>query len=627
MRAIPGLIGATAVAVALLWGCGLLVARPLLPRRYWPLLPLIAPYLGVALISAVGHYASAAGASLRSVLWLFAGLAAAGWAVLVFDGRLRRFPRSSAAALVVCLLSFLLAAAPLLFVGRLTTIGGTLDGISYAVRSEYLQDAPLQPPQIQAGMPYLGWVSAQIVLLRAGDVMLVGVLGLLTGLRSYELLSVVPALFVALTAGSVYVLGRAALGFSRRAALLAAALVGVNNLLLWPVYDNFLSQVISISFLPLVLAFGVEAQRRPGWRMAALFGALFSALVSVYPVYAVHALAAVLFFWGLAWLLRPRGPRLRSLARASLWWVGALVAAGLWNGLALARAPRELSLLSGALRSDAVQHVGRGNILVFPPVIEVLGLVAHAASAYGAGWKRVPMPALTTLGLAFAAFAVYGWWRLGPRARLAAAALLLTSAALAAQQRWGASYPYGYFKAISAVVAEVVMLVAAGIAAVWRSRLPARKWIAAGAALLLLGINLKHTLWTQSYVLQDSYRVVVSPELIEIAQSARNVPRDAWILIDLAPGMHQLWLGYLLRDRKINYREPLWINQVETPGASTAFYRYAVVDTQLEARRRRRAAALNEPWHDPASYVQLGGSGRYALRERRDRRLATSVGR
>ncbi|HEX7184324.1 MAG TPA: hypothetical protein VF756_21020 [Thermoanaerobaculia bacterium] len=620
MRVLFGLAGVSAVAAALLWGCGLLVARPLLPRRYWPALPLIAPYLGFALISAVGHYASAAGASLRSVLWLFIGLAAAGWTWLVFDRRLRRFPRSSAAALVICLLSFLLAAAPLLVVGHLTTIGATVDGISYAVRSEYLQDFPLQLPDIEAGTPYLGWVRAQIGRLRAGDVMLVGVLGLLTGLRSYELLSIVPALFVALMAGSVYVLGRAALGFSRRAALLAAALVGAHNLLLWPVYDNFLSQVVSISFLPLVLAFGVEAQRRPEWRMAALFGVLFSALVSVYPIYALHALAAVLLFWGLAWLLRPRGPRLRALGRASLWWMGALAAAGLWNGFALARAPSELGLLSGALTSSAAQNVGPGNILVFPPVIEVLGLIAHAAAAYGEGWKRVPMPVLTTLGLAFAGLAVYGWWRLGPRARLAAAALLLTGAALAAQQRWGAGYPYGYFKAVSAVVAEVMMLVAAGIAAVWRSRLPARKWIAAGAALLLLGINLKHTLWTQSYVLQD--RVVVSRELIGIAQAARTAPRDAWILIDLAPGLHQHWLGYLLKDRKIHYRERLWISHVETPGTSNAFYRYAVVDKQLDGPRRR-TVALDEPWYDPASYVRRGDSGRYDLRERRDATLAS----
>ena len=44
---------------------------------------------------------------------------------------------------------------------------------------------------------------------------------------------------------------------------------------------------------PLVLAFGVEGARRPGWRMAALFALVMSGLVSVYPIFAARALAAL----------------------------------------------------------------------------------------------------------------------------------------------------------------------------------------------------------------------------------------------------------------------------------------------------------------------------------------------
>src|SRR5436309_2128281 len=253
MRVLFDLAVVTAVAAALLWGCGFLLAW-LVPRSYRPLLPLLAPFLGFALISAVGHYASAAGLSLRSVLGLFIALAAAGWAAVALDRRLRRFPRSSAPALAVCLFAFVLAVVPLISLGYLTTIGTILDGISYAVRSEYLQDAPLRLPEIAAGKPYLGWVRGQIELLRAGDVMLVGVLGLLTRRRSFELLSVVPALFFALTAGSVFVWARVSLRLGRRGALLAAVLTALSNLLLWPVYDNFLSQAIAIGVLPLVLS-------------------------------------------------------------------------------------------------------------------------------------------------------------------------------------------------------------------------------------------------------------------------------------------------------------------------------------------------------------------------------------
>ena len=415
---IASLAGIVVVAAGLLWGCGLLVARPLLPRRYLPLLPLIAPLLGFSLISAVAHYASAAGFSLRGVLWLFIGLAAAGWVVTLLDRRLRRWPRSSAPALAICLVGFVLALRPLLDLGYLTTVGETIDAVSYAVRSEYLQTAPLTKlPELQPGKPYLGWVRLQLEVLRAGDVYLVGLLGLLTGRRSHELLTIVPALFFALTAGSVYVLARGALGFRRLAALLAAALVAVHNLLLWPVYDNFLSQAVALSLLPLVLAFGIEGARRPGWRLAALFAILLSGLVSVYPAFALIALAAVLLVWGLSWLRRPR---LRTLGHAALWWLGALCLAALWNGVALARTAAELALVSGALTTGA-QDLG-GNIVIFPTPLEILGLISHAAAGHGSRWERVPEPVLNALGILFAGIAGYGWWRLRPRARLAMAA-------------------------------------------------------------------------------------------------------------------------------------------------------------------------------------------------------------
>lgn len=617
-RLLASITGIAGVAVALLWGCGFLVARPLLPRRYRPLLPLIAPFLGFSLISAVSHYAGAAGAPLRSVLWLLVGLAAAGWAVVLLDRRLRRFPRDP--VLAVCLLAFVLALGPLLLLGYLTTVGATIDGISYAVRSEYLQEAPLRLPEIEPGKPYIGWVRLQIDLARAGDVYLVGLLGLLTGRRSYELLTVVPALFFALTAGSVYVLARASLGFGRRAALLASALVAVHNLLLWPVYDNFLSQVIALSLMPLVLAFGVEAQRRPDWRMAALFAILFTGLVSVYPAFAVLALAAVLFFWGLAWLLRPRGPRWRSLGRAALWWLRALTLAALWNGVALARSATELGLLAPALTSGGEgANVGPGNIVVFPPAVEILGLISHAAAAYGNGWKRVPLPVLNALGLVFAGLAIYGWWRLRPRARLAVAALLMTGALLVVQQRWDAQYPYGYFKAVTTMVAEVMMLVAAGIAALGRSRLRSVRWLAAGAALLLLTVNLKHSLWTQTFVLD--HLIAADRELIGIARAASEVPPDAWVLLDIDRGLRQHWLGYLIRERKIRFRDPLWFGDVDNPGAANAFFRYAVVEKKLD--ELRRPTAPDEPWYTPATYVRLSESGRYELRERRDPVLAS----
>jgi hypothetical protein len=612
---IASLAGIVVVAAGLLWGCGLLVARSLLPRRFLPLLPLIAPLLGFSLISAVAHYASLAGAALRDVLWLFVVLAAAGWVVTLLDRRLRRWPRSSAPVLAICLLGFVFAIGPLLDLGYLTTVGATIDAVSYAVRSEYLQGAPLMKlPDFEPGKPYLGWVRLQLDLLRAGDVYFVGLLGLLTGRRSHELLTIVPALFFALTAGSVYVLARGALGFRRLAAMLAVVLVAAHNLLLWPVYDNFLSQAVALSFLPLVLAFGIEGARRPGWRVAALFAILFSGLLSVYPAFALIALAAVLLAWGLDWLRRPR---LRALGRAALWWLGALCLTALWNGVALARTAAELGLVGGALTSGA-QNLG-GNIAVFPTPLEVLGLVSHAAASHGSRWERVPEPVLNALGILFAGLAVYGWWRLRPRARLAAAALLAVSVLLMAQQRWIVPFPYGYFKAITTAAPQIMMLVAAGLAALWRARRRGVRWLAVGAALLLLAINLKHTLWTQSLVLDRS--IILDRELIDMGRAASAVEPDAWVLLDMKEGLRQHWLGYLIRDRKIRFLNPLWFGNIDDPAAADAFFRYAVIEKELDGLRSRTAS--EDPWYDPATYASRAGNAHYELRERRDALLAS----
>jgi hypothetical protein len=614
---IASLAAIVAVAVALLWGCGFLVARLFLPRRQRPVLLLVAPFLGFSLISAGAHYAGTFGAPLRSIVGVFVVLAAAGWILVLGDARWRRPSNGSLAALAICLVAFLLAIRPLFVLGYVTTLGETIDAVSYAVRSEYLQGAPLRLPEIEAGKPYLGWVRLQLDVIRAGDVYVIGLVGLLTGKRSHELLTVLPALFFALTSGAAYVLSRIGFRLRRPAALAAAGLVAVHNLLLAPLYDNFVSQGIGLAFLPLVLAFGIEAGRRFEPRSAALFAVLWTGLVSVYPTYALCGLLAVLAFWGLDRLLRSGADRWGALGKSAGWWLAAVAFAALWNGVALKRAFGELGLLSGALGTHA-QQLG-GNLRIFPPITETFGLVSHAAGAYGSRWESVPTWALNGVGLACLAAVAVGWWRMGARGRLAAAAILLVLGGLVIQQRWLAQYAYGYFKALTTAVVPLTVLLGAGLAALWRRR--DRRWrgLAAGGLLLLVGVNLKHDVWGQSVALRDS--LALNRDLIEVGQAASLVDPQAWVLLDLPQGIRQHWLGYLIRERKIRYREPLWFGDIETPGAADAYFRYAVVDRGLDPVRHRLAP--DEPWYHPATFVRRAGNEGYELRERIDAQVSS----
>jgi hypothetical protein len=90
------------------------------------------------------------------------------------------------------------------------------------------------------------------------------------------------------------------------------------------------------------------------------------------------------------------------------------------------------------------------------------------------------------------------------------------------------------------------------------------------------------------------------------------------MLLDLRPGLRQHWLGYLLRDQRIRYREPLFTWDASGPGEGRAFVQYAVVEKALDASRRLE---LGEPWYQPATYARLWGNDDYELRARRDATL------
>jgi len=597
------------VASAVLGGCGLLW-RPLLPWRARPYLTLLAPLLGLALVSGICHALGGAGLPLVRIAWLPVGLAAAGWAGALLRRRLRP-RRELMLALAVCALAFLLAALPLLALGYLTSVGLTSDAVSYAARSEYLQHAPLRAPDAVAGAPMLGLVRSHMKL-RAGDVYLLGLLGLLTGHRSFELLTLSLALFFGLAPGAVFVWARLALRLSPRVALLGAGLVGINNLVLWAVFDNFLSQMMGLSLFPALFVFAVEGFRQPGWRSAAVFGALLATLASVYPVYAVYALATVGLYWFVAWLPAHRG---RDLPRHAAWWLTAAACAVLLNGVALYRSSRELAMVSQLLKPQGAQFLGSGDILVFPSLYEIAGLVSHEAEATRVHPWPLPRGTTSLLALVVAAFAAYGWRRLAPRPRVAAAALLLAGAALAAHQRFWANppdgYPYGYFKAVSVLPMEAMVLVAAGLAAAGRRR-PALRAASVLTGLAVVVLNLMNSLWSASYAVRHT---ILTRELIAVARASAAVPAGSWVLLDveLSPPLLRTWIGYLWNDR-LRTASPRELLPRPTP-----FFRWAFVERQLDRQRQGTSTA---PWYDPAQYTAIWETPRFALRQRRDATLA-----
>jgi hypothetical protein len=603
------------VAIGLLWGCGFLPARLLLPWRLRPFTVLLAPFLGLGVVSSLAHYLSASGLPLRRTAWLFVVVAAAGW-VAALRRPPRRPPRQVLAALAIVLLAFGLAVSPLLRLGYLTTVGTTSDALSYVARGEYFQDAPLARPELIPGFPHLTWVHSQFFL-RVGDVYLLGLLGLLTGQRSFELLTVTAALFFALTAGAAFAWGRGTLRLPRDAALLGALLVALSNLLLWAVYGDFFSQAVGCALVLPVVGSGIEAGRRPSWRSAALFGLLEATLVSIYPIYACFAALFVALLWAVEIALRRHG-RPRAALRRLGWGLAAAGLALACNGVALAHSVKELRFLAGLAGPLGAEAVGRGDVRICPAPTEITGLSAHAGMVYGAPAFELAGPPLLVAAMLLCGFALYGWWRLGARARIAAGVVLGASVALAAWQRWILDQPwcyaYGYYKVVSIVALAFLPVAAAGLAAAWRDR--RWRWIAAPLALLVVGLNLWQAAWTADYAFD---RVIVDRRLIAAARVATAQPSGSWVWIDVARSLRQNWLAYLIQRHPLLFRDKIFML---SPGPLDPAARadYGVIERGLDERQRD---ALDEPWYNPTISTRIWRNDQYELRRRAGSSLAT----
>jgi len=612
------------ISVLLLWGVGVAVLALLSPRLYRREAVLIAPFFGFGLISGICHYLGALGLSVEQFGWalvLFAGIALA-----VVIARRRSWPnlRRHWRIIAICIVTYIIAMLPLIRLGYLTTVGTTIDGLSYAVRSEYLREAGLVRPDVPGGRPFYGWVAAQIDLLRVGDVYFVALVGTLSGARSYQLLTTTAALFFALAPASVYVLSRRTFYLKEPAALLAAGLVGIHNLLLWSVYDNFLSQAIAMSLFPLALSFAIEAVRTLRLPEAVGFAVLFTALISVYPVYTLPVVVAGALYGAVlgvrrVWYGRQRA--LPTIVRYLVWTAGVIVLSLIWNGVAVQRALNELGFVGQLLDPGQAGRVGQGNITVFPPVSEVAGLITHANAAYGLGAWQLPTGALVALTAVVGALIGFGWWRLPTKARPAPAVALAVTLGLALQQRFGVNpphgYPYGYFKAVSLVALTMSPLLAQGFFAILG--MPRLRHVAWLLLVGIVGLNVINTAWMIHHVLEN--RIAVTQKVIEIAPGLRDLPPDEWILLDLQPGITQHWIGYLLKDHRIRYRERLFTQHVYDHTYPPPTCQYALVERQVDALRAEQRI-LDEPWYDPQMYEVIWSNGVYDLRHRMDAVLA-----
>lgn len=589
----------------------------LVPSRFRNHVLPLSPFVGYGVLSGASHYLGWLGLSTnRFAFPLVVGLAAVSLFVWI---RCRRSCVVESGFFVVCIVvvtAFVVGVIPIINAGFLTTVGETVDAISFVSRAEEVQFRSLAVPVIDGERPVSSWAAAPMsVNLRMGDVYLVAVVCSLSGHRAYELFTIISLVFFSLTPLTVFLFCRITLNLERIPSVVGAVLVASSNLLLWAVYDDFLSQVIGTSLVPVSTTMGILAlhARRPG--LAFLSGILLSALISTYVAYAVVVLGAV----ALVSIFSRSRDESHILVRVGTSVVGlaCVVFAGfLVNGIGLIRAAKEISFLLGDARG------GGGNILVFPHPGEVFGLVNHPNQAYSLGLPELPSIVITLLFGLLAALTMFGGSTIQRKQRAIGLTLVGIASAFVVSQRWvmdfPRGYPYGYFKSLSVFVVFATPVLGSGMAQIPAYLNSARGlkrmlWmgIAVCAGFVVL-VGFLNTALTVNHAARNL--VVMDQAIAEIGDAMLSVERGSLVVVSVSPGIKQNWIGYLLRDYRVLFDPSLALYPIFVQDRNSANAGFALVSRQFATSNKNVSVEWSSKGR--ASWVTFWENGEYLLRRR-----------
>ncbi len=306
---------ATGVAfLAALFYFGFGATRVLLPQDFGEWRALVTPLVGLALIELWDYAALFFGINLATatsaLLLVVTGLNAAAvlrgrplstlppakgesWGFLLSriagEGRRADIFRGNRAIEYVgasrwglALFAFLAAVAPLVRYGYVTIIGENWDYEFYLPLADALRTMSTFAIAQAPANPLINIIlSRHIGPLPMGFAYIQTTLDILFRLEAFDSFAILLALIRALGVISPFIFFRATLKMSNRAALVAAALLAFNGLLLWATYWNFGLHLTSLALLPLALAFGADALSRRSGRTSLPMAALFLAALNV----------------------------------------------------------------------------------------------------------------------------------------------------------------------------------------------------------------------------------------------------------------------------------------------------------------------------------------------------------
>ena len=258
-------LGAAMVVALFYFGWG--VTRLILPPQFNQWRALCTPMVGIALIVVWDYIALFLNFNLTAATIVLAAVvtivnAVALWIMrkrAAFFARFSQVPRAHIWLTGLATLVFFAGVAPLWRYGYATIIGENWDYEFYLPLADLLRNVTTRALDQVPANPLLETIlSRHLYPLPMGFAYLQSSLDVLTGAAAIDSYAVLLAVLHALGIVAAFVFFRATFKMSSRVALAAAALIGLNGLLLWLTYWGFGLHLTALALVPLAIAFGAD---------------------------------------------------------------------------------------------------------------------------------------------------------------------------------------------------------------------------------------------------------------------------------------------------------------------------------------------------------------------------------
>jgi hypothetical protein len=528
---VPGILRGSLAGFVLFAVCGDALAHALIPARWRPVRPVFALAFGAAACALVLTAFGVAHVPLHVSLWLTLaiGLAAS---VVVRRRSLAPAAESGAAEpagarrerfawIAVLFVLWLVALIPAARTGADTIWGQNPDAEQVAGIAVLFQHVPptgtdnalpidTVPPVWRFRYPIFYPLAGASNLVHDDPI---------------RVFPAIVALLVVIAAFGFAMLAVECFDAPKRAGPAIAAVVGFTWTTLHIAWHPYWNQLWGYAMFPYALLFGWRAVKSWAWRDVALFLFVLVMLWLAYPLalpYPVVIVGAV----GIAYRRRPQLPSLKA-------WIAIPVIVVLLLPAVIGAVLKLKEALSQLLSSGST--LWGGDIHHFLPY----GLFV------GTGGQIVP--ALVVLAIAF-----WGLRVLEPRPRAALAIVLGALCLLDLRFRLASSGAYMDFKHLTFVGVLVVTLATSALMRVLFSA-TGRARLAAGALVAV---------WVLAAIVQDRRDGFLLPEqvsaqMFQIRQWMSEIPANASVRVDLAPGGSQLWAVYMVRSHPVSASNPI----------------------------------------------------------------------